>query len=311
MSILLEIAKALSKIDNKVDMLYSNMGPIAEQIGKDAISIQRDKAILLELQRSCLHPTGSMLAEANIAVADRRSKEMLAAGDKHPNVLAMQDARALLPTVGNLQTLIRAGQKAAEDLESVRLGISAQVEKQVEQYLRYKFDELEGEKIGEMKGLHARINELENRAKAQLGKVEYHQKTLEDRLTSTTDNFNGYEARMQKALQKANDGLAETYAQLDRKFESICKSRSQDKNEILAKLRDKQKKFIEVTYDEIQEESIKISETISKAVAKLESKHKELQSLADKAELSIIETNKTTARIGNLTPKPRSRIRNG
>jgi len=311
LSILLEIAKALKKIDDKVDMLYSSMGPVAEQIGKDAISIQRDKAILLELQRSCLHPTKSMIAEANIAVADRRSRQLHSQGDKHPNVLAMQDARALLPTVGNLQTLIRVGQKAAEDLEGVRLGISTQVEKQVEEYLRYKFDELEGEKIGEMKNLHARIAELEGRAKSQLEQVEHHQKKLEDRLNSTTDNFSGYEKRMQRALQKANDELAETYIKLDRKFESLSKSRSEDKEDILRRLRDKQKEFIEVTHKEIQQESTKISETISKAISSLEAKHKELQTLADKAKISIIETEKTTARIGNLVPKPRSRIRNG
>lgn len=349
MSILLEIAKALSRIDNKVDLLYSELGPLANQIGKDARAVQFDKTLLYELERSCNHSFRTLKAETGIAVADRRSKQLLAQGDTHPTVVAMQEARDLLPLVGDknkidssrrrfidqdeqgalksgvdriiknvtgseiaqVKAMLQTAIRQSDNLTALRIELEASIAQQVDKFLRKSFDDLEGEEIQKMKSLADRVKQIEASVQKQQEKIESHQKAIEERINSAQDDFKGYEKRMARILQKANDDLAETYADMDKKFDELAKNREADKMDMLKALRDKQKKFIEQTYKEIQNESAKITEEIDGAVDALKDKHRELQSLAEQTKDSIIEIDKTVARVGNSIPKPRSRIRNG
>jgi ElaB/YqjD/DUF883 family membrane-anchored ribosome-binding protein len=348
-SILLELAKALSRIDGKIDCLYQELGPLANQIGKDARAVEFDKALLYELQRTCKNPTPVMLAETGIVVADRRSKEMYAAGDRHPNVVAMQEARETLPKLGSkekirearrkfvnheeqdslklrasksvkgalgtqvaeIQSMMQRALRYGENLEALRMELELGIHQKVDGILREKFENLEGQEIGRLKTLSQRVKEIESSIESQQKELEAHQKVISEKITSAQENFKGYEKRMQGVLEKAMQNLAETYADMDKKFDGIMASRKSDSMEMLEALRGKQKKFLEETYKNVQQEGRNIAESIEGAVEKLEGEHKVLKDLEDKCKKSIIDVEKTVARIGNILPKPRSRIRNG
>jgi hypothetical protein len=349
LSILLQIAKAMSRLDNKVDLLYAELGPLANQIWKDARSIQFDKALLHELERTASHPFKSMLAETGIAVSDRRTKELLQRGDTHPNVTAMQETRELLPNIGgqgrirearkrfieqketdvvgpNVDKILGARVKAeveevrammqralrsGQDLEDMRIELEVGLAAQVDKMVRQKYEDLEGEEVGKMKSLAERVREIEAGALKQQEKIEEHQKRIEEKLNESRANFEGYEKRMQGLLQKANDSMAEAYLELDKKFEGIMQTRRSDSMKMLESLKQKQKNFVDGTYTKVKEESEKITELVQGSIGELDEVHKELRSLAEQAQKSIIEVNKTVARVGNSIPKARSRIRNG
>jgi len=348
MSVLLEMAQALARIDNKINRFYDDVVPIIAEATRDARAIQFDKNILNELIRECSHPDRTVIREANIKFATGQAQQLYARGDRHPNVVALKEARDLLPHVGaasisnkakqdfvqsklkepdpmliaklvsqnvnkklmEVESAVQKAIRVAGEVSNLRVELESSIADKVDKVLQTKFNDLESKETGQLMSLKDRLKVMEaDVRKGHFGVVQQ-QQLLDQKTGQIEKDIEAYERRIQAALQRVAEGITSDYRDIEHKIELHEQSRERTKREMLKVLFEKQRVFLEDISKSVEAESAQIKRTVEEAVKKIRESKVELEALADKTKEVIISVDKTKAQLGNLIPQPRRRIRN-